>query len=194
MLKRKTVWPAKNAVWAELVRRAQTEPEPWITVAMGMMMPALKKIAGTAARSFRGDIADFDSEIVEGVLYALNSVQADSPTVYSSLLFMARRYGHDARINADRLNGRSGSYNETTIARHQPRAGGHPDLVLARAVRDRVLSNEEAGLIAEARLDGEGTSRLAEKRGLSPYLVRRQLAQAESRLVNFLSGTLPHAA
>jgi len=46
----------------------------------------------------------------------------------------------------------------------------------------------------QAHLDGESTSTLAEVRGLSPYLVRRQLARAENRLVKLLSSDLPHAA
>ena len=194
LLKRQTPWPVKNAVWAELVSRAQHQREPWITAALGMMMPALKKIAGDAARGFRGDISDFDSEIVEGVLYALNTVDAAASSVYSSVLFMARRYGHEARINADRINGRTDDYDDAVSVGYRASVAGHPDLVLARAVRDRGLSNDDAGLIARAHLDGDGTSALAEMRGVSPYLVRRQLARAENRLVKFLSSNLPHAA
>jgi hypothetical protein len=44
------------------------------------MMPGLKKIADSIARNFRGDISDFDSEIVEGFLHALNSVDPTSPS------------------------------------------------------------------------------------------------------------------
>lgn len=51
-----------------------------------------------------------------------------------------------------------------------------------------------SAVVAQAHLDGEGTSTLAEVRGLSPYLVRRQLARAENRLVKFLWSDLPHAA
>ncbi|MEV0699082.1 hypothetical protein AB0I53_14355 [Saccharopolyspora sp. NPDC050389] len=194
LLKRQTSWHAKDAAWTELVRRAQEQGEPWITAAMGMMMPALKKIAGNAARGFRGEIADFDSEIVEGFLCALNTVDAAAPKVYSSLYFMARRYGQEARIGADRLNGRSAEYDEIGSAGYRPVVAGHPDLVLARAVRDRGISSEEADLIAMAHLDGEGMSKLAEAQGTSPYLVRRRLAGAEERLARFLSDSFPREA
>ncbi|MEV6876802.1 hypothetical protein [Amycolatopsis sp. NPDC051128] len=68
------------------------------------MMPGLKKVAGSIARNFRGDIADFDAEIVEGFLQALNSLDPGKPMLYSSLRFMALRYGLEARGKEDRIN------------------------------------------------------------------------------------------
>jgi hypothetical protein len=194
MLKRKTSWLIKGAVWSELVRRAQDQGEPWITAAMGMAMPMLKKIAGNAARGFHGDIADFDSEIVEGFLYALSTVDPLAPNLYTSLRFMAQRYATEARASEDRILGQSTEYDEAIAAKYRPRVLGHPDLVLARAVRDQGLSDQEAGLIARAHLDGEAQTSLAEACGVSPYLLRQQLARAQHRLVRFLSHSMPRPA
>lgn len=194
MLKRKTSWHTKAAVWAELVRRAQDRGEPWVTAAMGMAMPMLKKIAGNAARGFHGDIADFDSEIVEGFLYALNTVDARAPNLYTSLRFMAQRYATEARISEDRILGQTTEYDEASAAVYRPSVVGHPDLVLACAVRDHGLSEDEAGLIARAHLDGEGQASLAEQCGISPYLLRQQLARAQDRLVRFLARNEPRPA
>jgi hypothetical protein len=191
MLKRKTSWHTKGAAWAELVRRAQDRGEPWITAAMGMAMPMLKKIAGNAARGFHGDIADFDSEIVEGFLYALNTVDPRAPNPYTSLRFMAQRYATEARASEDRILGQTTEFDEASAAVYRPHVVGHPDLVLARAVRDHGLSDQEAGLIARAHLDGEGQASLAEACGVSPYLLRQQLARAQDRLVRFLSRSVP---
>ncbi|MGH3758607.1 hypothetical protein [Actinophytocola sp.] len=191
LLKRRTSWHAVDAVWTELVRRAQDEGEPWVTAAIGMMMPALKKVAGDVARDFRGDIADFDSNIVEGFLYALKTVDPRTPRVYSRLRSMAQRYGMDARLDADRDRAQSTEYDDSLSTRYRPSVEGHPDLVLARAVRDHGLTDDEAGLIVRACLEGEGTSSLAEERGVSPYQFRRQLARAEARLKVFLSGSVP---
>lgn len=194
LLKRRTSWQAVDAVWTELVRRAQNDGEPWITVAIGMMMPALKKIAGDVARNFRGDIADFDSEIVEGFLYALNTVDPCTPRVYLRLRSMAQRYGMDARHEADRDRSHSTEFDESRAAKYRASVEGHPDLVLARAVRDNGLTDDETGLIVRARLEGEGTSTLAEECGMSPYQFRRLLARAEARLMDFLSGSAPPSA
>jgi hypothetical protein len=191
LLKRQTPWHVKDAVWVELVRRAQELAEPWITATVGMAMPALKRIAGDTARSFRGDIADFDSEIVEGFLSALHRADPSAPGLYRSLYFAARRYGLEARSDADRTAGHSTCYDEAAFARYRPRVAGHPDLVLAKAVRDRRLSDEEAGLIIRAHLDGTGTSELAVQHGISPYQFRQMLARADHRLLRFLSDTVP---
>lgn len=194
ILKRMTSWRTKGAIWSELVRRAQDLGEPWITAAMGMAMPILKKIAGNAARGFRGDIADFDSEIVEGFLYALNTVDPQAPNLFTSLRFMAQRYATEARASEDRVLKQTTEYDDTSAAVYRPSIVGHPDLVLARAVQDHGLSNQEAGLIARAHLDGEGQGMIAEACGISPYLLRQQLARAQDRLLRFLAGSMPRPA
>lgn len=194
LLKRQTTPLAKDAVWAELVERAQEHGEPWTTAAVGMMLPALKKIAGDTARGFRGETVDFDSEIVEGFLSALRTADARASRIYSSLYFMARRYGQEARINADRIRGKTDEYTENTVGRLRTSATGHPDLVLARAVLEGKLSDDEAGLLGQVHLDGETQKVLVEKHGLSPYVVRHRLARAEERLVKLLSDAPPPAA
>jgi hypothetical protein len=42
LLKRQTSNQVKNAVWSEVVRRAQEQGDPWTTAALGLMMPGLK--------------------------------------------------------------------------------------------------------------------------------------------------------
>lgn len=149
---------------------------------------------GEVSRNFRGDIADFDSNVVEGFLYALNIVDPRTPRVYTRLRSMAQRYGMDARVDADRDRSQSVEFDDGVATRYRASVDGHPDLVLARAVRDNDLTDDEAGLIVRARLDGEGTSALAGERGISPYQFRRQLARAEAKLLAFLSGSMPQSA
>lgn len=194
LLKRQTSSQLKDAVWRELAQRAQEKGDPWTTAAIGMMMPALKRIAGNVTRRFPGDIADFDSDIVEGFLQALNSADPDTPRLYSSLRFMAHRYGMEARTREDRISRQNATYDDKTLIGRLSKATGHPDLVLAQAVLDDELSNEEAGLIGRARLDGEGTTSLAQERGVSPYQFRQELARAERRLITFLGQQPGHAA
>lgn len=194
MLKPQTGRHAKDAVWSKLVRRAQDVGEPWITAAIGMAMPALKKIAGDTARYFHGDISDLDSEIVEGFLHALNQADPNAPMIYSSLRFMARRYGQEARLSADRAAGRTGQFDDAVSARYRRGQGGHPDLVLANAVRAKGLSAEDADLIMRAHLDGQDRVSLAEDHGMSPYQCRKRLSRAEERLRSYLASSLPMSA
>jgi hypothetical protein len=142
----------------DFLHRAQDQGEPWITAAMGMAMPILKKIAGNAAHGFHGDIADFDSEIVEAFLYALNTVDPRAPNLFTSLRFMAQRYATEAHASEDRILGRSTEFDE------------------AHAARKRGSSR---GRTWTAR-SGVG---LAKARGVSPYLLRQQLVRAQDRLI-----------
>jgi hypothetical protein len=97
-------------------------------------------------------------------------------------------------VDADRAARRLADLDDATTATLRPAVEGHPDLVLARAVRDRGLSNDEASLISRARLDGIGTRHLANEQGLSPYQYRRKLARAENRLMRFLADSPPRPA
>lgn len=191
MLKRQTGRETKDAVWRELSRRAQMVGEPWITGAIGMAMPMLKRIAGGAARGFRGEIDDFDSELVEGCLYALNTIDPEAPNILMSLRFMAQRYATEARISADRAVRTTAQYNDAVAARYRPHVSGHPDLVLAKAVQENGLTDAEASLISRAHLDGERTTTLADECGVSPYLFWQQLARAQDKLMRFLEGSVP---
>ncbi|KAA2265228.1 hypothetical protein F0L68_05115 [Solihabitans fulvus] len=94
LLRRRTSWVTKDAVWQELVRRAHATPEPWTTVAAAMMMPGLKHIAGKLGSRFCGDRNDLDSEFLEGFLQALDVADARSPKIFGQLYWAAFRRGH----------------------------------------------------------------------------------------------------
>jgi hypothetical protein len=64
-----------------------------------------------------------------------------------------------------------------------PRVAGHPDFVLARAVRAGVITVEEADLIGRSRLEGTPMRRIAAARGISPSWACRLRKDAETRLV-----------
>ena len=67
-----------------------------------------------------------------------------------------------------------------------PTAGGHPDLVLAAAVADGVLSRAEAALIGETRLEATTLAQAAARRGRTIGAVTMQRLRAEMRLIDHL--------
>jgi hypothetical protein len=67
-----------------------------------------------------------------------------------------------------------------------PTPGGHPDLVLAAAVQDGVLSRDEAALIGETRLEATTLAQAAARRGRTVAAVTMQRLRAEMRLVDHL--------
>ena len=69
---------------------------------------------------------------------------------------------------------------------------GHPDLVLARAVADGILSVAEAALIGSTRLEALTIADAARARGQSVGAVTVARHRAEHRLRRYLTTTPPH--
>lgn len=75
-----------------------------------------------------------------------------------------------------------------------PTVGGHPDIVLADAVADGVLTVAEAALIGETRLESTTLAQAAARRGRTVGAVTMQRLRAEMRLVDHLRNPDHHDA
>ncbi|WP_285752088.1 hypothetical protein [Lentzea sp. NBRC 105346] len=193
LLKRRTSWVTKNAVWQELVKRAHATPEPWTTVAAGMMIPGLKHIAGKLGDRFPGDRSDLDSEILEGFLQALDVADARAQKIYAQLYWAAFRRGHET-CNREMRLAISRSELTESISDLRP-TGGHPDLVLAEAMLSGVVTPQEADLVSDVMIDHDDRSTAAKRLGLSRHQVACQLNSASRHLVDYLlSGSSRPAA
>ncbi|EWM10018.1 hypothetical protein [Kutzneria sp. 744] len=194
LLKVRTAWVTKDAVWKELARRAHTEPDPWVMAAAGMLLPGLKRIAGRLSRQYPGDNQDLDSEILGGFFEALDLVEADHPKVYSQLYMGAFRRGHEACCRERRLAAKRAELDEGRVDTYRARQEGHPDLLLANAVLDKALTAEQAGLLSDVHLGGMNCTCAAAALGVTPRRCRAQLAQAQRKLVGFLAERVPDIA
>lgn len=192
LLKRRTSWVTKNAVWQELVRRAHTMPEPWTTVAAAMMMPGLKHIGGKLGTRYPGERNDLDSEILEGFLQALDLAEAGTPKVHAQLYWAAFRRGHEACNRERRVQSSRADMNESTAKYRCP--DGHPDIVLANAMRRGVVTPQEADLVSDVFLDHNDRTTVARQRGTSRYQVRSRLTTATRHLADHLTGETADSA
>ena len=61
---------ARNAVWAELIRRARDGDPAWTVGLAGIAMPGLRRAVGSLAAAYRGDPADLQAEVLTGFLAA----------------------------------------------------------------------------------------------------------------------------
>ena len=68
---------ARNAVWAELVRRARAGDPAWTVGLAGIAMPGLRRAAGSLAAAYRGDPADLQAEVLTGFLAAVRALDLD---------------------------------------------------------------------------------------------------------------------
>ena len=70
---------ARNAVWAELVRRARAGGPAWTVGLAGIAMPGLRRAAGSLAAAYRGDPADLQAEVLTGFLAAVRALDTGRP-------------------------------------------------------------------------------------------------------------------
>ncbi|WP_246843329.1 hypothetical protein [Allokutzneria sp. NRRL B-24872] len=173
----------RDAVWAHLVARSRMEGATWTVVAVGVAAPALVSAAARLSHRFAGDAADVHAEVVRGFLDALATIDLRRPRIMSRLRWAAYRSGYAALADA--------LASPTPVAPgfrstppHAP--WGHPDLVLARAVADDVLTREEAALIGATRLEDVPVADWAAQHELGEWAVYKMRRRAEVRLVAYL--------
>lgn len=67
-----------------------------------------------------------------------------------------------------------------------PSLGGHPDLVLRRAVSEGVIDEREATIIGDTRLGGARLARMAAAEGVDYQCLAKRRRRAEIRLASWL--------
>jgi len=173
----------RDAVWAHLVLRARTDGAGWTVAAVGMALPALTSVAATLSDRFAGDPADVHAEVLRGFLTALSTIDLRRPRIMVRLRWAAYRFGYDELAQA--LSGPTPiAPNFCSTPPHRP--WGHPDLVLARAVADEVLTQIEADLIGATRLDNVPVADWAADHQAGEWAVYKARRRAELRLVAYL--------
>jgi len=147
-------------------------------------LPALLRIATTLTARFAGDPRDVHAATLTGFLAALAEVDLDRPRIMLRLRWAAYRAGHAALREAlDAPTPIGDDHPATPVRQTTP---GHPDLVLARAVDDRVLTADEAELIAATRWDGETLAAAAVRRRAGYEATKKTRRRAELRLAAYL--------
>jgi hypothetical protein len=174
---------ARTQVWAELVRRARTQGPAWVVALTGVALPGLRRAVAGLAAVYRGDPGDLEAEVLTGFLAAMRSLDLDDLEAIplpSRLAWAARRAGQ-ALVYAD----------AEYASRRRDLAGwqdgpelpwGHPDLVLAAAVRHGVLTPVQAELIGRNRLEGVPLAQIAAELGVSHSNLCNQRRRAEEAI------------
>jgi hypothetical protein len=173
----------RDAVWAHLVLRSRTSGGTWTVGAVGMAMPALTAMAATLSKRFPADPADIHAEVLRGFLTAMTEIDLRPPRIMLRLRWAAYRSGYDALATA--LAGPMPAAPGFQSAPPRP-PWGHPDLVLARAVADGVLTRTEADLIGATRLEQVPLANWASDHQASEWATYKTRKRAEFRLAAYL--------
>ena len=176
---------ARNQVWAELVRRARAGDPAWVIGLAGIAMPGLRRAAGSLAAAYRGDRADLQAEVLAGFLAALRALDLDdleAVPLASRLCWAAWRAGQQhARADAG-WSARRAGLDAQGDGPDLP--WGHPDFVLAAAVRHHVLTRDQAALIGRNRLEGIPLSQIAAETGISHSALCNRRKRAEKAITD----------
>ena len=174
----------RDAVWRHLVLRSRAEGATWTVACVGVALPALASVGGWLAARYPGDRADIHAEVLTGFLSGLDAVDVREPGVLPRLRWAARRAGIAALHAA-----LDAPVPTQTGYRSSPPAtpAGHPDLVLARAVTEGVLTRTEADLIGATRLEEVRLTAWAGEHGTGHQFASRLRARAETRLLAWLT-------
>jgi hypothetical protein len=176
---------ARNLVWAELVRRARAGGPAWMVSLAGIAMPGLRRAVGSLATAYRGEVADLQAEVLTGFLAAVRALDLDdleSVPLASRLCWAAWRAGQQ-HAYADA--GWASRRRDLAGWRDGPDLPwGHPDLVLAAAVRQGILTRDQAGLIGRNRLEGVPLSQIAAETGISHSALCNRRKKAEKAITD----------
>lgn len=187
LLARRCPQSTSDEVWAALVRRSRSSGPAWVVGATGVALPALISVAAMLARRCPGDPSEVHAEVLRGFLEALRTVDVDRPWVVLRLRWAAFRAGHAAlgRVFANEKR--------HVVRASEHSVGGHPDLVLARAVADGVLTATTADLIGTTRLESVSITEWAARRGVTEWAAYKARRRAELRLATYLREQLMDA-
>jgi hypothetical protein len=180
---------ARNRVWAELVRRARSGDPAWTVALAGIAMPGLRRAVAALAPAYRGDPADLQAEVLTGFLSALRALDLDDleqVPLAARLCWAARRAGEQLAWSDARHAARRGDPGDRAAAPAVP--WGHPDFVLAAAVRKGVLSPAQADLIGRNRLESVPLSAIAEETGISHSALCNRRKRAEKAIAAAIAG------
>ncbi len=182
---------ARNRVWAELVRRARTGEAAWVIGLTGIALPGLRRAVASLAAAYRGEPADLQAEVLTGFLAAVRGLDLDdldSVPLASRLCWAAWRAGKAlAFADADYARRRR-DLGDQSGAPFLP--WGHPDFVLAAAVRKGVLTKAQAELIGRNRLEGVPLSQIAAEQNISHTALCNRRKRAEKALTGAIRNGL----
>ena len=177
-----TPFSVRDAVVGELVARAQAEGGRWSVGLAGVLLPGLRRAAWPLVQACPGRADDIEAETLASFLAAVAQAVPSRPRLASRLCWLAR-IGAQRLLNAELVEPRPGS---DPVSGAPPRPWGHPDFVLARAVRAGVIEPADAELIAATRLDGESVATVAAELGLEYEACRTRRGRAERKLRSYL--------
>ena len=180
-----TRFEVRDAIVDELVTRAQAEGGRWTVGLAGVLLPGLRRTVRALVRACPGKTDDIEAEALAAFLAAVSRCQPGRPRLASWLRWQARK-GATRLLHAEMAEqARPGT---EPVSAAPPRPWGHPDLVLAKAVRAGVISAADAELISATRIGDTDLAEAAAALDLGYWACHKRRRRAESRVRDWVTG------
>ncbi len=180
-----TRFEVRDAVIGQLVARSQTEGGRWTIALAGVLLPGLRRAVWPLVQACPGRADDIEAEALTALLAEVARCQPGRGRLASRLCWLART-GATRLVHAELAEqARPGS---EPMSAAPPRPWGHPDLVLAKAVRAGVICASDAEMISATRLGDIDLAEAAERLGLGYWACHKRRRRAESLVVEWVTG------
>ncbi len=179
-----TPFEVRDAAVTALVIRSRQEGGRWTVGLAGVLLPGLRRAAWPLVQACPGKALDIEAETLAAFLAAVAECDPHRERLAARLCWLARG-GANRLLRAELAeHARPGS---EPVSAAPPRPWGHPDLVLAKAVRAGVIEASDAELIGATRIGGVDLAEAAERLGLAYKACHQRRRRAESLLVEWLT-------
>lgn len=185
-----TAFATRDATLDWILAQARTgrRRDDWNLLLAGMLLPGLLATLAPACRRYPSLVVELQAEALGGFWTAAGRVTPGAGRVAARLTWAARRaadafLARERKAQTVKEQARTDPALRAASDEDRTHVEGHPDLVLAAAVADRVLSARDANLIAVTRLEGERLWDAAIRLGVSYAAVKKRRIRAETRLV-----------
>jgi hypothetical protein len=169
----------REGIWARILDYRTSDA--WVVAATGLMMPALRHIAGSFAAAYAGEPADLDGEVLVGFLTGLSRATPSDGSLAARLACA----GYLSGLATTRLRMRPG-VDLPVFAAIPPPPWAIPRMLIDTAYRLGVVSQPEAGMLYATRLGGVALAQVATHLGLAAEELAVRRARVEERLTQLL--------
>lgn len=180
-----TRFDVRDVIVDELVARSQAEGGRWTVGLAGVLLPGLRRAVWPLVQTCPDKADDIEAEALAALLAAVARCQHGRPRLAARLCWLART-GAQGVLRAE-LADRAWPGTDPVSAAPQ-RPWGHPDLVLAKAVRAGVICASDAELISATRLGEVDLADAAERLRLGYWACHKRRRRAETQVAEWVSG------
>ena len=183
-----TPYRTRDSAISLLLRLARDEGGRWLVGLAGVLLPGLRSATWGLFCSCPERAADTEAEVLAGFVAAVRCTPPERHRLAARLTWASR---HEAEKALQAELAERGRPAHHPVSTEPPEPWGHPDLVLADAVKAGVVRPDDAALVGTTRLEGVPLRLAAQALGITLRAARDRRLLAERALVKGIREGFP---